>query len=549
MPFHAESWPGSGRRRVRDDGVFLAALWVIATAINLTKAFHIDDTAHLEIAQWIAAHPWRPMSGLLNWDDSAEPIFVTNQPHLYFYAMALVGALFGFAELPMHLLLAAFTLWAIVAMHALALRFAPDRAALLTFCVAISPGVLVNQNTMVDVPLLALLLTATLLATAARPVGAFAILSLAVLTKYSSLFAYPALLWAGGVRRGWRTVAAAWLPLLAILAWSAFNIADYGAAHIAQRPGLGSGLWERAARWLDLAESFGVFTLPVGVLVLARTGGARRIALAGAGLAFAALAGQAAAGTAAVTPWLPVNLLLTASVGVVGMAALLRCIQVFGAALAAPLPWRALIEAERGSGVGTLALWLGGGCLFILLFAPFSASRHALLMVPPLFLLACQGLPAPRAARPGGWAMAGLAVYAGAALFVALADRAFAGFYRDAAPLAAARAREAAAPGAQVFYRGHWGWQWYARRTGMMEFDRARTVIAPGDILVDPVDTAVQRLPPELRFETVAVIREATGPFTAIDTLPLYAVPLGGSGAATIRPNRGREIRILRRVE
>ena len=529
--------------------MFLAALWAIATAVNLTKAFHIDDTAHLEIAQWITAHPWRPMSGLLNWDDSAEPIFVTNQPHLYFYAMALVGALFGFAELPMHLLQAVFTLWAIVAMHALALRFAPDRARLLTFCVAISPGLLVNQNTMVDVPLLALLLSAVLGATAARPVGAFALLGLAVLTKYSSLFAYPALLWAGAVRRGWRTAAAACLPLLAILAWSAFNIADVGAAHIAHRPSAAAGLSERAGRWLDLVESFGAFTLPVGVLVLVGTGGARRIVLAGAGLALGALAGHAAVGTEAVTAWLPANLLLTASAGVVGMAALLRCADGFGAALAAARPWRALLAAERDSGIGTLALWLGGGCLFILLFAPFNASRHALLMVPPLFLLAVQGLPAPRVARLGGWAMAGLGVYAAAALVVAMADRAFAGFYRDAAPLAAARAREAAAPGAQVFYRGHWGWQWYARRAGMVAFDRARTVIAPGDVLVDPVGVHAQRLPPGLRFETVAVIREAMGPVAAIDTLPLYAVPLGGSGAATIRPNRGREIRILRRVE
>ena len=41
----------------------LVAFWLAGTCYNLFKPFHIDDTAHLEIARWIAAHPLHPVSG------------------------------------------------------------------------------------------------------------------------------------------------------------------------------------------------------------------------------------------------------------------------------------------------------------------------------------------------------------------------------------------------------------------------------------------------------------------------------------------------------
>ena len=40
-------------------GSFLVimAIWLFATIWNFGKAYHIDDTAHLEIARWIAGNP------------------------------------------------------------------------------------------------------------------------------------------------------------------------------------------------------------------------------------------------------------------------------------------------------------------------------------------------------------------------------------------------------------------------------------------------------------------------------------------------------------
>src|ERR1700688_3164178 len=99
-------FPLSHRFRVDFHGslFWLALAWSVITAYNLFKPFHIDDTAHLEIARWIAGHPLRPMSGLLNWSGIEEPIYRTNQPHLYFYLMAAWGEIFGYSELAMHAL-------------------------------------------------------------------------------------------------------------------------------------------------------------------------------------------------------------------------------------------------------------------------------------------------------------------------------------------------------------------------------------------------------------------------------------------------------------
>jgi hypothetical protein len=78
--------------------VWLLVLWAIVTAYNLLKPYHIDDTAHLEIARWISAHPLHPMSGLIYWDGVQKPIYELNQPHLYFYLLASWGAMFGYGE-------------------------------------------------------------------------------------------------------------------------------------------------------------------------------------------------------------------------------------------------------------------------------------------------------------------------------------------------------------------------------------------------------------------------------------------------------------------
>jgi len=84
----------------------LLAMWAAVALFELTKAVHIDDTAYLEIARAILANPWHPMSGLVNWGDTAAAIHAVNQPHLLFYLMAAVMKV-----APAHLELALHVVW------------------------------------------------------------------------------------------------------------------------------------------------------------------------------------------------------------------------------------------------------------------------------------------------------------------------------------------------------------------------------------------------------------------------------------------------------
>ena len=135
--------------------VQLIALWAIVTAYNLFKPYHIDDTAYLEIARWISAHPLHPMQGLLNWNDFYEPIYNLNQPHLYFYLLALWGGAFGYSEPAMHALQSLSALACILLFHRLARVLVGPLALWATAIVVLGPAFIVEQNLMVDVPLLA----------------------------------------------------------------------------------------------------------------------------------------------------------------------------------------------------------------------------------------------------------------------------------------------------------------------------------------------------------------------------------------------------------
>jgi hypothetical protein len=62
----------------RKDVAILLGFWFFSLILNFDKAFHIDDTAHLEMARWIAQQPLRPLSGLLICDKSAATIFLSD---------------------------------------------------------------------------------------------------------------------------------------------------------------------------------------------------------------------------------------------------------------------------------------------------------------------------------------------------------------------------------------------------------------------------------------------------------------------------------------
>lgn len=525
--------------------VFILLLWVFATSLNFTMPVHMDDTAHLLIAEHILRDPLHPMSGMLNWLDTAEPIFVTNQPHFYFYLIAGVMAVFGPSELILHLFQSVFTLAAIVGVYRLATRFVPEHSRFLTTALVVSPGFLINQNLMVDIPLLAMLTWSVLFLINPGPgrggaTAGFGIFSVALLTKYTALFLFPALIWAALKNRF--HLALALLPIAALLFWGLFNLFDVGQVHILNRPANGRGMVPSPNLAAGLVGAMGAFAAPLaGLLVL----GHRRGWLWGllwvlATLGFAMIARTA---DAAVSGWyLVANGVLFAAALLVALSAGWRILLLAGSA------WnerKALRDCyAENFAEATLALWLIGGTGFLITFPQFTASRHALLLAVPLFILALR----TKEVTPVRFAVPSIvAIWAAFALFIFANDLSFASFYKRSANQSAVLASDQALGQARMFTRGHWGWQWYSRGIGLTQVDSERTQFRAGDILVDPVGISAQQIDDMDKFEVLESIKEHRSLLTILDTHKIYAS--GATALPLLAPNPGREILILRRTQ
>lgn len=445
----------------------ILGLWLVLTACNLAKPFQIDDGAHLLIAQWIASGHWaHPMSGIMNWDGIDEPIWHTNQPHLYFYLLALWGRAFGWSEYALHGLQALLVLPAIVFFTRLARRLVPGHAAWLTALFCLSPAMLVGQNLMLEVPLVGLWLGFfDALLIGRRYTTAALFCAAALLVKYSSLVLLVILIAALVIDKRRKQAWTVLIPLAVLLAWSLFNLWDYGGIHILSRP-----LADNKPALLRLFKPLSMLAgwvaalgavMPLGFFIGAsrvRAPRARHIAYA------LPIAGIAALGCAVAWGW----------IGDRVSDGLLQIAFLANAAIMIGLPRPALASLHLDRTRLLLGLWLAGACAFNVLFAPFMAVRHVLLALPPLLLLIGMTVPVPKPAR---WLSLLCVVLLSAGLEAS--DWRFAAFYRDEAHLLA-RHRQ---PGQRLWTSGHWAWQWYAQREGITQFDVRRWPARRGDLV------------------------------------------------------------------
>jgi 4-amino-4-deoxy-L-arabinose transferase-like glycosyltransferase len=501
----------------------LGAIWLAATLGNLHKAFHIDDAAYLEIAQWVARHPLHPMQGMINWNGSdPHPIADINQPPLWPYCIAGWSALFGQGEASLHLLESLFALAAIVFFYMLARRVAPRSALLASVLFALSPLLVVGQNVMTDVPMVALWNAFYFVMLAWRPRSeatrygvAGALAGTAILIKYTSLVLLAAMalhMILARRRRHWP-----WLlvPLAMLGGWSLWNAWDYGRAHVLDRPVGDKPFGERLRMAIDWLVCLGAI-MPQAMIfyagALARLSRrVRRVALALLGMAFAA--------AFAIPPAYHFELASKfMSIRVLGVLFLANGVTLAWMTLKRSWRWAAT-RAPRGQGArrdgrdaqdspggenslgareewvaqGMLSYWAWSSAAFVVLFAPFMATRHVLPALPAMLLVLAKptlGL-APRA-----WRLAGVAATALLTCCLALADWQFADAYRQAAFDIARRLP----PGKTAWFAGHWGWQYYARQAGMRQLTGSRPEARPGDILARPM--LVQQQPVAMSLRT-----------------------------------------------
>ena len=443
----------------------------------------MDDTGHLEIARWIAVNPWRPMSGMLSWGEDFQPIHNTNQPHLYFYLMAVWGSLFGWTETSMHLLMSLFTLWAIYAFYRMANFISPSSAIIPTALFALSPAFVVGQNSMVDIPLIAVwiaffwALLNPKLSERNRYLIAAILCSAALLIKYTSLVLLPALVFHMIIRKQLKQLAWGLLPIIVLAIWSAFNIYDYGGIHILERP-VSSRTFsfiELVASWLGTLGAITPFAVLAFIAMFYRSTSFINKSAWLFISAFNVL-------IFCIIIWfyiaLPsndvqINILLKWFFLINGSALLI---------LISAISLKNAVNNNLNITHLTLLYWLVSSAIFIIGFAPYVATRHVLLAIPPLVLLLYFWIIDGSKAR--NFVTVGVILNLMLTSLLAMADNWYADTYKRNASLIA----NSLPKNSTIWFNGNWGWQWYASQSGMQQISLINERPKPrnGDFIVTP---------------------------------------------------------------
>lgn len=475
-------------------------LWAMLTALNLTKAFHIDDTFHLEAAEWIKENPFTPMSGLINWKDYPTPLYSHNQPPLFFYMIALVISFAGAGEIPLHLFLSIFTFLSLFIFDRLTRNLKIRNRRLLLLLFAFSPALIVNQNLMTDIPLLSLILGSAyyLVVASEQPkarsyVFAALLLGIGLLIKYSVLPLLVVLMLVLIIRRDFRYLAVLLIPLGMLFLWSLWNYAEYGSVHFFDRPAGGLHI-NRLWSFMAVVGSVCMFTAslffgswPVKVV---------RQLISAIILLFLVLIILFSSGF--VTEQQAANIL---NIGFIlnGFFMFFLMIKYFSGFINLN-GFRKAIESDGF----IMFLYAGATSAFIMLFAPFMATRHILLIMPfvllflwPLF--ETSGKTINRISLI-------LTVFIGIAL--GISDYVYAGFYREMAT------GIKLPKGTKVWTAGHWGWQWYSAKNGMIQFSSTTSDVKENDLFVYPVNIPRQAFENELELTVVEKYWESATPLT-----------------------------------
>ena len=289
--------------------VWLLVVWGAATAANLTKAVHIDDTFYLEQAAWVRRHPLRPMSGEVFWRDHPRPAREENAPPLVPYFFAVSGWLSGDSdgtagEVKRHLAYSLFTLLGTLLFYHLARGVSEQRALFLTALFVLGPHFVPGQNLMADVPATVFWLGALAAhwSPRSRPVLGGLSAVAALLAKYSSLGLGAVFLLDAAVRRRRAALVSALVMAGGLAAWCGFNYLEYGGIHMFDRAASQPGRppwFLTVLAWLICLGAVSPFSL-LALPLLGRSGPGR---LAVGAVALGAAASVVAGPTSGGTPW------------------------------------------------------------------------------------------------------------------------------------------------------------------------------------------------------------------------------------------------------
>ncbi len=144
----------SDRRRILIGAVASFLLPIVILLPFANKAFNIDDTVYVWVAQQIAEHPLDFYGFQMNWDGTATYVYEFNQnPPGVSYYLAFVGVLFGWSETALHLSMLLFAGALSLGTYLLAREFSA-RPFVAVLAAVSSPVVFVSSTSvMSDIPM------------------------------------------------------------------------------------------------------------------------------------------------------------------------------------------------------------------------------------------------------------------------------------------------------------------------------------------------------------------------------------------------------------
>jgi hypothetical protein len=408
---------------------------------------------------------------VVNWGGSASSIRNGNHPSLFFYLIALVMHFIGSSEIVMHLFISIFTFAALFFFSKSIDQLKFKKGNLLLVLFGFSPALIINQNVLIDVPLLALCLGALFFLLKAVDNGstknfmcATLFITLGFFMKYSIAPAFVVLLAILVLHKAYRQSIVLIIPILLIGLWSYLSWLYYGDIKINSGSTFGIHIMDFWSLMLVLGA-----ISPFTILIIYGLSPSKLMA----GLLVGGVGLIVAIGVLSMLEILSERALNEVlSYLFVGIGMLL------GIGLTFLLYSKIKSQARKFliSKQLVVLLFLVGFGIFFLLFAPFMATRHALLIIPFLILFGADLIVKTSKFLQ----IFTLVLSIGLGLILGLADKNYADFYRVKANEIEVGTNE------KIWTTGHWGWQWYAREAGFSQYDTKNSVVEINEMFVFP---------------------------------------------------------------
>ena len=210
----------------------------VLTVLNAVKPVHMDDNVYIAYGVEFIAHPLNPYDfnfGSPNFISANQLLVPPVLPYYLGTGIALLGdnpILFKLWLFPFALLLSG-------SFYYLFKRFAPGYETNLLWFTVLSPAILPGFNCMLEIPVLALGLTALVLAFESIEKSSISltilsglILGLAIETKYTALITLATIFWLYLInRRIFQGIAVVFVALLVFISWEVFIHLSQGQSH------------------------------------------------------------------------------------------------------------------------------------------------------------------------------------------------------------------------------------------------------------------------------------------------------------------------------